>query len=73
MGDQSIVVPPQGREAVLRELHEGHPGISRMKALSRMYVWWPGINANIEKSVRVCRACQEVQASPPLAPLNPWK
>ena len=68
-----IVVPPQGREAVLRELHEGHPGITRMKALSRMYVWWPGINADIEKSVRLCRACQQVQSLPLLAPLHPWK
>ena len=51
-----IVVPPQGREAVLQELHEGHPGITKMKSLSSMYVWWPGINADIEKSVRLCRA-----------------
>ena len=58
---------------VLRELHEGHPGISRMRALSRMYVWWPGIYADIEKSVRTCAACQEVQSSPPPAPLHPWK
>ena len=49
-----VIVPPSGREAVLRELHEGHLGITRMKALSRMYVWWPGISSSIEKSVRQC-------------------
>ena len=38
-----------------------------------MYVWWPGITADIKKSVRLCHACQEVQPSPPVAPLNPWK
>ena len=68
-----IVIPPPGRETVLQELHEGHPGITRMKSLARMYVWWPGISADIEKSVRLCRECQEVQSSPPLAPLHPWK
>ena len=68
-----IVIPPQGREAVLLELHEGHPGITRMKSLARMYVWWPGISADIEKSVRLCHECQQVQFSPPLAPLHPWK
>ena len=64
-----VVVPPPGREAVLQELHEGHPGIKQMKSLSRMYVWWPGISADIEKSVRL----QTVPSSPPLAPLHPWK
>ena len=31
-----IVISPPGREAVLHELHEGHPGITRMKFLARM-------------------------------------
>ena len=58
---------------MLQELHEGHPGMSKMKALARMYVWWPGIDSYIEKSVRICTECQEVQSSPLIAPLNPWK
>ena len=68
-----MIVPPQGREAVLRELHEGHPGMTKMKALARMCTWWPGINTDIEKSVRICPQCQEVPSSPPAAPLHPWK
>ena len=69
-----VVIPRHGRDAVLQELlHEGHPGMSKMKALARMYVWWPGINSDIEKSVHICTKCQEVQSSPPIAPLNPWK
>ena len=58
---------------MLQELHEGHPGMSKMKALARMYVWWPGIDSDIKKSVRICTECQEVQSSPPIASLNPWK
>ncbi len=68
-----VVVPQKGQDAIIQELHEGHPGMSKMKALARMYVWWPGIDADIERSVRRCRSCQEVRSSPPLAPLNPWK
>ena len=34
-----VVVPPQGRKAVLQELHEGHPGMTRAKGLARMFVW----------------------------------
>ena len=56
----------------MKELHEGHPGMTRMKALSRMYVWSPGINSDIEKSVRLCNQCQEVQSTPLVAPLCPW-
>ena len=68
-----VFIPQGGRDAVLQELHGGHPGISKMKAMARMYVWWPGIDSDIEKTVRLCGNCQEVQSSPPIAPLNPWR
>ena len=43
-----------------------------MKSLARMYVWWPGIDANIEDLVKCCENCQAVRSMPPLAPLQPW-
>ena len=33
-----VVVPPPGRDKITRELHEGHPGITHMKALARSFV-----------------------------------
>ena len=68
-----VVVPPQGRNAVLQQLHEGHPGMTRMKSLARMYVWWPCLEGDIERSVQQCVHCQEQQSVPPVAPLQPWK
>ena len=44
-------------ETILTELNEGHPGMPRMKVLARMYVWWPGIVDDIEKTVRQCTEC----------------
>ena len=68
-----MVIPTQGREYVLRELHGGHPGMSRMKAIARTLVWWPRMDQDIEGMVRRCEECQTQQASPPHAPLHPWK
>ena len=68
-----VVIPPQGRNAVLLELHEGHPGMTRMKALGRMYVWWPNVDTEIERSVQECHLCQQQQSVPPISPLQPWK
>lgn len=67
-----VVIPPQGRESVLSELHVGHPGVSRMKSLARGLVWWPGIDKSIEMMVKQCNSCQQNQSSPPHAPLQPW-
>lgn len=67
-----MVVPKKLRKAVLDELHLGHPGISRIKALARMYVWWPGLDAEIEDLVHCCDHCQAVKLMSPVAPLQPW-
>ena len=67
-----VVVPENGRHVVLQKLHSAHPGMTKMKALARMYVWWPGLETDIEESVRLCNECQLNQSNPPTAPLNPW-
>ena len=68
-----VVVPPQGREAVLAELHQCHPGMSRMKQLARSYVWWPNLDADIEQTVRNCSSCQKHRRAPNRAPIHPWE
>ena len=56
----------------LEELHAGHPGVARMKGLSRTIVWWPGLDGDIERKVQGCSTCQETRNAPPKAPLHPW-
>ena len=57
---------------VLEELHKGHPGIVRMKALARSHVWWPSIDRHLEEKVKACTPCQQQRHAPPKAPLHPW-
>ena len=68
-----VVIPPKERARVVEELRETHPGICRMKALARRYVWWPKMDADMEQKVRQCSPCQENRKSPPEAPLHPWE
>ena len=67
-----VIIPAAGRDIILEQLHDTHPGISRMKALARSYVWWPGLDSDITTKVHHCRICQEDRPNPPKAPLHPW-
>ena len=68
-----MIVPPQGHTAALEELHETHPGVSKMKALARSYIWWPGMDGEIAEVVKNCPSCQVTRPSPPVAQLHPWE
>ncbi|XP_062514267.1 uncharacterized protein K02A2.6-like [Corticium candelabrum] len=65
--------PPRTRAKVLDRLHEGHPGICKAKALARRYIWWPKIDADLERVVKSCGRCQEHGRMPLVAPLHPWE
>ena len=68
-----VVVPHKLRNQILHELHEGHIGIVKMKGLARSYVWWPGIDQDIESLAKKCQGCQKVQFEAPTVPLHPWE
>ena len=66
------IIPASLQNSVLKALHLAHPGIVRMKAIAREHVYWPGINAEIEKLVRQCEDCQKAAKASPKVPLCPW-
>ena len=68
-----VIVPPPGRSKTLEQLHVGHPGASRMKNLARCFVWWPGIDLEVDETVKNCDSCQRSRNSPAVAPLQPWE
>ena len=36
-----VIIRPKLHPQVLEELHQGHMGVMKMKALIRSYIWWP--------------------------------
>lgn len=70
--NERLLVPEQFRAKILGQLHHTHPGIVRMKALARSYVYWPGMDADIEAKVRNCVNCATAERSPVKTHLASW-
>ena len=68
-----MIVPPQGQAKALEMVHEGHPRASCMKSLAQSFMWWPGMDGDVEDKVRACTRCQAQRKSPAPALLHPWK
>ena len=68
-----VVIPAKCRDALLKELHENHPGISRMKSLAPSHIWWPKMDADIELFVRNCGMGQDSANMPQASALHPWE
>ncbi|XP_058820892.1 uncharacterized protein K02A2.6-like [Topomyia yanbarensis] len=78
-GDR-LVIPSPHRKRSLQQLHRGHPGIQRMKAIARSYVYWPTLDNDIVDYVKSCHQCAIAAKTPPKsAPLSwpkstkPWQ
>lgn len=67
-----IIVPKTLQNQVLSELHNGHPGITRMKRIARSYVYWPGIDNDITSVVQNCQSCLKTSRNPVKIPTQPW-
>ena len=68
-----VIIPAAGQDIVLNQLHETHVGITKMKMLARSYVWWPGIDSDIQRKVQGCFTCQSNRPVPAKAPLHFWE
>ena len=72
MRDARVVVPTPGQDTMLQLLHSNHSGVVKMKALAHSYIWWPGIDQQIENITQQCGHCEENARNPTRAPLRPW-
>ena len=75
-----IIIPNSLRQQVLNQLHINHMGIEKTKLLACKCVYWPSINADIEKDIKQCTTClefQQMQLREKIIhheiPLRPWE
>ncbi|UYV60111.1 K02A2.6-like [Cordylochernes scorpioides] len=74
-----VIIPTNLRAKMLDELHNSHQGIVGLKSVARTLFWWPGLDKDIEETVRRYNCCQSHARMPPRAtPVNwpptnqPW-
>ena len=77
-----IVIPNKKQEAILKLIHKGHLGLNICKLCAKEFVYWPGLNSQLEKPVLNCELCLKYSNSkckqqPSLTlgqkvPLYPW-
>ncbi|XP_062704544.1 uncharacterized protein K02A2.6-like [Aedes albopictus] len=68
-----VYIPPKLRQRVLKELHTGHFGVSRMKSLARSYCWWGTVDRDIEDLSRDCCECASVRKNPVSVAPHCWE
>lgn len=68
-----IVIPPTLRKDMLKLIHTSHLGIVKCKQRAREAMFWPGMNTDIEMTVRDCSKCEEHQNQQRAEPLKPTK
>ena len=67
-----VIIPKSLQARILETLHENHPGMTRINAIARSYIWWSGLDKHIEEKAKSCQKCQETREMPAAAPLHPW-
>ena len=66
-----VVMAVALQKRILKEFHQGYPGIGRMKALMRSYIYWPNMDKDIEQVVKTCKGCQLAAKALPVK-FIPW-
>lgn len=58
-------IPPSMQQSMLKLIHKSHLGIVKCKQRARKVLYWPGMNADIEQTVKNCGKCADFQKSLP--------
>lgn len=69
----TVIIRTKFRKKILETLHASHLGVVKMKGIARSYVWWPGIDKEIENVTKSCSGCSKIQNNQTKAPVHPWE
>lgn len=56
-----IIIPPSLREQTLKLIHASHLGLVKCGERAREVMYWPGLNSDIEMTVKGCSKCAETR------------
>ena len=65
-----IVIPEALRPETLEKLHSGHLGLNKCSERANNSVWWPGISADLDRTVKSCDFCREHRPAQKNEPLT---
>ena len=75
-----IVIPTSMRKDMLKRIHKSHLGMVTSKQRAKDVIYWPGMNGQIEDTIRRCEICLKYRNKPPKEPMTihplpngPWK
>lgn len=57
--ENRIIIPKELQHEMLEKIHETHLGMVKSKQLAREYIFWPGIDKQIEDKITKCQICQQ--------------
>ena len=77
---QRVVIPREARVEILQRIHSSHIGVNGWIRRAQEAVFYPGLTADIKKTVAACAICNEFQTAiqkEPLmshaTPTRPWE
>ncbi|XP_039306772.1 uncharacterized protein K02A2.6-like [Solenopsis invicta] len=70
--EHRVVIPLVLRKAMLDDLHAAHLGIVKMKGMARSFIYWPGIDPEIERTAKSCVECAKHAHAPPKFRQHHW-